>query len=159
MEKEQTIQTALIAQFDFLKENCHIIRDRRMTLQVPSDQILPVLEHLKKNVGFDHLCTITGLDLVEQFQVIYHISNADGILLNIKLNVAKDKPVIKTCLGIFAGALFYERDLKDLLGIEVDGIPAGRRYPLPDDWPLDQHPLRKDWKQSTVAPEGGMENG
>jgi membrane-bound hydrogenase subunit beta len=24
-------------------------------------------------------------------------------------------------------------------------LPEGFRYPLPDDWPANQYPLRKDW--------------
>jgi membrane-bound hydrogenase subunit beta len=34
----------------------------------------------------------------------------------------------------------------DLLGIQVEGIPPGRHYPLPEGWPEGQYPLRKDWK-------------
>jgi membrane-bound hydrogenase subunit beta len=42
-----------------------------------------------------------------------------------------------------------------MFGIEVEGVPPGRRYPLPDDWPEGQYPLRKDWKQEeeSKAPE------
>jgi len=34
----------------------------------------------------------------------------------------------------------------DLFGAKVEGLPEGPRYPLPDDWPKNQFPLRKDWK-------------
>ena len=40
-----------------------------------------------------------------------------------------------------------ERELMDLLGAKVEGLPAGKRYPLSDDWPTDEYPLRKDWKK------------
>jgi Ni,Fe-hydrogenase III component G len=32
----------------------------------------------------------------------------------------------------------------------VEGLPAGNRYPLTDDWPADQFPLRKDWKPDSA---------
>jgi Ni,Fe-hydrogenase III component G len=34
----------------------------------------------------------------------------------------------------------------DLLGIKVNGLASGHRYPLPDNWPKGEYPLRKDWK-------------
>ena len=34
----------------------------------------------------------------------------------------------------------------DLLGIKVNGLAEGQRYPLPEDWPKGDYPLRKDWK-------------
>jgi Ni,Fe-hydrogenase III component G len=39
----------------------------------------------------------------------------------------------------------------DLLGIQVQGLPTGNRYPLPDDWPANQYPLRKDWQPADAA--------
>jgi Ni,Fe-hydrogenase III component G len=47
----------------------------------------------------------------------------------------------------FPSAHIYERELIDLLGAKVEGLPPGNRYPLTDDWPKDQYPLRKDWKE------------
>ena len=47
----------------------------------------------------------------------------------------------------FPAAEIYERELIDLLGAKVAGLPEGKRYPLPDDWPAGEYPLRKDWKQ------------
>ena len=54
---------------------------------------------------------------------------------------------------MFPGAEPYERELADMFGIKIDGLKPGRRYPLPDDFPADQHPLRKDWKVGDVYPE------
>jgi Ni,Fe-hydrogenase III component G len=36
----------------------------------------------------------------------------------------------------------------DLLGVRIEGLPAGKRYPLTDDWPANEFPLRKNWKSS-----------
>ena len=48
--------------------------------------------------------------------------------------------------GKFSNAEYYEKELVDLLGFRVEGLPPGPRYPLPDDWPEGQYPLRKEWK-------------
>ncbi len=63
-----------------------------------------------------------------------------------RVRVPRGKPALQTVTGRFPGGADYERELVDLLGFEVTGLPPGRRYPLPDDWPVDQKPLRKDWQ-------------
>ena len=35
--------------------------------------------------------------------------------------------------------------------IRVEGLPAGKRYPLPDSWPVGLCPLRKDFKIEALA--------
>ncbi|MDD5594820.1 MAG: NADH-quinone oxidoreductase subunit C, partial [Candidatus Omnitrophica bacterium] len=65
---------------------------------------------------------------------------------NLKVSVPKENPVIKSIIGIFPGAEIYERELIDLFGAKVEGLPEGNRYPLTDDWPKDEYPLRKDWR-------------
>jgi NADH:ubiquinone oxidoreductase subunit C len=108
-------------------------------------------------LNFNLLCTITGLDVGEDLQFIYHIANKDGIVINIKTNTSKSDPVINTVTGIYNGATFYERELEDLLGAKVKGLPEGRHYPLPENWPKGQYPLRKDWKPESVSQQNKTE--
>jgi Ni,Fe-hydrogenase III component G len=92
---------------------------------------------------------ITGLDEGESLSVIYHLSCSGGIILNIKRSVPSDAPRIKTVSAYFFGADIYEREIADLFGIKVEGLPPGPRYPLTDDWPQGEYPLRKNWKAKT----------
>ena len=147
MEKEERLKHEILDKFGFPEESFKSPRKRRIFLDVGSDKIIEVIKYLKDK-GFISLCTITGLDTGSAFQAIYHLADNEGCLINLKLNISKEKPLIQSVTSIFEGAVFYERELKDMLGIEVEGVPPGRRYPLPDGWPEDQHPLRKDWKQS-----------
>ena len=41
-------------------------------------------------------------------------------------------------------AAWYEREVRDMFGIQPVGMQVKRRLVLPDDWPADLHPLRKD---------------
>jgi membrane-bound hydrogenase subunit beta len=144
--KEQDILNRLSERFCDLNVKEATVSRRRIFVEVPSQWFLELIRFAKEYLGFAHLSTITGLDEGDRFIVIYHLSKADGIVLNIKVPVPKDDPVIASVLPFYDGAIFYEREVEGLLGIRVQGLPEGRQYPLPDNWPKGQYPLRKDWK-------------
>lgn len=150
MTVEENIIESLINNFEFLKGKCVIRRERRIFAEVPKDSILEIISYAKEKLSFTMLCTITGLDSGEELQVIYHLSNDHGIVLNLKINVPKDRPEIDSVTSIYCGASFYERELIDMFGFEVKGLPSGSRYPLPDWWPEGEYPLRKDWKPDSI---------
>ncbi|HNW97964.1 MAG TPA: NADH-quinone oxidoreductase subunit C [Bacteroidales bacterium] len=146
MSKEENILSGLTQKFSFLGDKCVIIRARRITIEVDRDKVLDVLRYLYSEYKFDFLSTITGLDSGDNLEVIYHINNSEGMLMNIKVFAPKTDPVIKSVLEIYNGATYYEKELEGMFGLKVDGLPAGRHYPLPEDWPQDEHPLLKNWK-------------
>jgi NADH:ubiquinone oxidoreductase subunit C len=125
-----------------------IQRKRRITVETGREDFEDVLKFSINELEFVILCAITGLDEIERFSVIYHIAKIDGVILNIKVAVPKTDAVIRTVTPYFSAADIYEREIADLLGIRIDGLPSGNRYPLPDDWPADEYPLRKDWKKN-----------
>jgi len=153
MAREEEMGQELIKNFDFLDEKIRVPRERRIFIDVSVDKFEEILEFLKNKIYFNMLCTITGLDDGNTLGIIYHLANKEGIVINIKIRVPKDKPKIKTVIEYFPSAEFYERELVDLFGIEVEGLPEGTRYPLPDDWPDGQYPLRKDWKPDVLKKE------
>jgi len=113
---------------------------------VPTDEIGAVLEQVIAEMGFTILCTITGLDLGETLGVIYHMARENGVVLSLEIHVPKAQPLVQSITARFPAAEMYEREMEDLLGIQVQGLAEGRRYPLPDAWPANEFPLRKDWK-------------
>jgi NADH:ubiquinone oxidoreductase subunit C len=143
---EEKIKQDLVNKFKFLDGKIDIPRARRIFTQVCYADFMKLFVYAAQDLKFCHLCTITGLDEGEFLSFIYHLSHDSGITLNIKTSVPKENPVIKTVTEYFAGADCYERELMDLFGAKVDGLAAGNRYPLTDDFPHDQFPLRKDWK-------------
>jgi Ni,Fe-hydrogenase III component G len=149
MLQEEDIKNKLIKQFNYLDGRVNIQRARRMTIELEQANFMEVFEYAAKQLKFIHLCTITGLDNQDKLDLMYHLAHDEGILLTIKFSVPKETPLIKTVIPSFPGAEIYERELVDLLGFKVEGLPAGNRYPLTDEWPTDQYPLRKDWKPDT----------
>lgn len=95
------------------------------------------------------LVTIVGADrrpATGQYEVTYVFAlNADSLILLIKIEVSPDDLKVDSITPIISGAGWFERELKDLLGIEAVGNPDLRRLILADDWPEDLHPLRSDF--------------
>ena len=146
---QDPIGAALESRFPALAGKTVAPRARRVRAIVEQSAFAEVFDFACDTLDFDRLCAITGLDEKDVLAAIYALGRADGTLLSIEVRVPRDAPVLDTVTGRFPGAANYERELDDLLGFEVRGLPAGKRYPLPDDWPRDEKPLRKDWKQKS----------
>ncbi len=146
MSEEERILKAISEKFGLTPEQATIKRSRRINATIDLNQLRPALELLAKELGFDALATITGLDSGDNFEIIYHLTQKGSIVFNLKVFVPKSLGKIKTIIDLYPPAELYEREILDLLGLAIEGLPPGRRYPLPDNWPADQHPLLKDWK-------------
>lgn len=146
MNEEEKIKQGLIDRFKYLQDKVLVKRARRIFVEASIDKFIEVFDHAVKRMNFSMLSTITGLDESGNFGLIYHLASDNGIMLNIKTSIPKENPVLQTVTGYFPSAEMYEREMADLLGINVKGLPEGNRYPLTDDWPAGQYPLRKDWR-------------
>jgi Ni,Fe-hydrogenase III component G len=158
MSQEEKIKENLINKFNYLADSINIVRPRRVSIEVGLDNFLPVFAYLAKQMQFAHLCTITGLDEQDNLGFIYHLAGDAGVMINLKTSAPKANPLIKSVTGYFPGAEIYERELVDLFGAKVEGLPSGNRYPLTDDWPAEEHPLRKDWLANPDSAKGVNEN-
>jgi len=158
MSQEEKIKESLTSKFNQLASSINIVRPRRISIEVALDNFLAVFAYLAKEMRFSHLCTITGLDEQDRLAFIYHLAGDGGVMVNLKTSAPKSNPLIKSVTGYFPGAEIYERELVDLFGAKVEGLPPGNRYPLTDDWPLEQHPLRKDWLANPDTEKGVSEN-
>ena len=55
-------------------------------------------------------------------------------------------------------AVWYEREVRDMFGLQPVGLPDERRLVLPDDWPEGLYPLRKDTMDYRFRPNPTTEN-
>jgi membrane-bound hydrogenase subunit beta len=152
MSSEQEVGSDLIKAFPFLQDKVRTPRARRIFVDIPADRFAEVFKYLYDKAGFTILCTITGLDQGSTLGVLYHLAHESGTVLTAGIAVPKEAPVIQTVTRTFPAADAYEREMVDLLGVQVEGLAPGRRYPLPDNWPTDEHPLRKDWRPAKEEP-------
>jgi Ni,Fe-hydrogenase III component G len=147
---EEQLRGAICAQFPSLNNLVAIKRARRVWADVPMAEIHTVIAHAKDALGYDMLCTITGTDEGEELGLIYHLAHPNGIVFSLCTRAPKDGVGPATITPLFPLAELYEREVIDLLGARIEGLPPGNRYPLPDTWPEGQYPLRKDWKPASA---------
>jgi NADH-quinone oxidoreductase subunit C len=129
---------------------------RRLFLKVAPEHLVAVVTRLRDAFGLVFLSTISGVDFGATFEIIYHFSTPEQDY-NLRTEIPKDHPHVDSITPVIPGAILYEREIQDMFGIVVDGIPDGRRLVLPDDWPDGQFPLRKDW--TFVRPEEVIPGG
>ncbi len=111
-----------------------------------------------KEMGFNHLSVITGIDYVDRFEVIYNFFSY-GKKENLVLKVILDHeaPEVESLASLWKGADWLERETYDLVGVRFTGHPNLTRILLPEGW--KGHPLRKDYDMNveqfvTVGEDG-----
>jgi membrane-bound hydrogenase subunit beta len=149
--EEEKIKQQLAERFGLPADKITVQRERRLWTDVSSANFGEIFDYAVDKLGFVILLTITGFDEGPTLGATYHLARESGIILNLHVSVPKDKPVLNTISARFPAADAYEREMIDLLGMQVEGLPPGNRYPLPDGWPEGQYPLRKDWKSDTLG--------
>ena len=148
--RENDIKNRIESKFSFMKDKILVKRSRRIFAEVDYSNFRDLFDNVVKENSFERICMITGFDEGDNFAFIYHLTDDKGIVFDIKTAVAKNNPVIKTVSDVFPGGVLYERELVDMFGVKVEGLPEGERYPLPDNWPAGQYPLRKDWNRDML---------
>ncbi len=117
-------------------------REGYILLLVDKENLKNVISCLKEE-GFTHLAGITALETDDAFELLYHLSRR-GTLLTVRVNLPLNDDTIPTITDIIPGALLYEREIHDLFGVKFEGHPNLEPLILPDDWPKDVYPLRKN---------------
>ncbi len=105
---------------------------------------------------FDRLVTISTLDNGETFELLYHLIGPHRIIISLSINLPRDQPVTPTVSDLLPSAGIYERQIHDLFGIFFEGHPDLKKLMLNEDWPENEHPLRKDWKPDPGVFYGGI---
>jgi membrane-bound hydrogenase subunit beta len=146
MQTEQAIVAALCEKFEFLRDKIVVQREKRIfTGFLAREEFEQVFHYVHDEMGFFRAHHVVGTDEGEDLGFIYLLSNADYIILALKEKAPKSDPRISAMTNVYPSLLVHERELADLFGAIVEGLPEGPTYPLPDGWPKGNYPLRKEW--------------
>lgn len=124
-------------------------RYRRIWLYVKREAFRQAVRHLSAIQEYPHLVIISSSDLGDDVELIYHFtiyygSHLEEISVGIRITLAKKDLKIPTITDLIPGAVFPERETQEMMGVEVTGIPDGRRLFIAGDIPEGVYPWRKD---------------
>lgn len=117
----------------------------RLDVVVEANALLAAVRALD-DTRWGYLAGITGLDLgaeAGQLEVLYHFC-AGAAVVTLRVRTPRDNAAVPSICDVLPAASFYERELREMLGVEVIGLSNLDHLFLPDDWPEGVYPLRKD---------------
>lgn len=128
----------------------------RLDVSLSATELLPAVTALI-DAGWGYLVAITGFDpgiTTGHFCALYHFAEG-AALVTLRVNLPRENPEVPTIRHLIPLAVMYEQELSEVLGVDVAGGANIGRLFLPDDWPADVYPLRKDFVMNPVPPEEG----
>lgn len=120
-----------------------------ITVEVLPDRLVEAAERLR-NLGFDHVKSVTGIDLPSEKRVavVYHLSSYTNpayvkVIVALRTAVERSNPQLPSLSKVWLSSHYLERETFDLVGVVFQGHPDLGRILLPDDYE-GPPPLRKD---------------
>lgn len=144
---------APIAQITGKELALQTMKGEYLGIEVDRTNLVAVSRFLRDQLGFDLLVSISGVDMLDHLETVYHLrSIARGQLLQIKVRVDHEKPEVDSVVSVWPTANWLERETYDMYGIKFTGHPDLRRMLLDDDF--EGYPLLKSFHQvpMTVKP-------
>ncbi len=116
----------------------------RLDVWLEASDLLPAVQTLIES-HWGYLASITGLDHPEEgvLELIYHLCSLSTVL-GLRVNLDRNEPRITSVCDVIPSASFLEREIIEMFGVEVTGTPNVDHLYLPDNWPDNVYPLRKD---------------
>lgn len=105
------------------------------------------------------LCVVVGSDerKVNGNFAVYYVLSMEGVekksFVVVRTLVPPDDPEFPSVSARVPATVWGEREVRDMFGLTPVGLTDERRLVLPDDWPDDLHPLRKDAMDYRLRPE------
>jgi len=122
--------------------------DNRIYLLCESENSYAVNKFLFENVKCRFVIA-SGIDAEDCFEVLYHYAyDKLGLIITLKAFIRdRENPAIESIAPILPAAEWIEREIHDILGIDITNHPNLERLILADDWPEGVYPLRKEVKK------------
>ena len=95
-------------------------------ITIKEEHLELVLSYLKQQENFTHLAFLQAVDFIEdnKFQLTYMLYNYDiKVNLGIKVFIDRDKSEMVSIHKLWAHAWQYQRELKEMFGINFPGSP------------------------------------
>jgi Ni,Fe-hydrogenase III component G len=151
-EEILTLASAIVSSWDWTTE---ISRPSPKLLDVKVnalEELVPIVVALRvKRLGY--LAAIVCLDrgpAAGEMEVLYHFCPGDAVIA-LRVRVPRKNGVLPSLCEVVPGAEVFERELREMFGIEINGLHTPDRLYLPDDWPVGVYPMRKDFDPKMLS--------
>jgi NADH:ubiquinone oxidoreductase subunit C len=119
-------------------------------LTLPPERLVAAARFLRDTLGFDMLTCVSGVDMGDHLDSIYHLrAISHNWLLQVRVSLPAAAPQVDSLMGLYPSANWLEREEYDLVGIVYLGHPDLRRILLDDDF--QGHPLLKSFRSTPVV--------
>ncbi|MCB4757381.1 MAG: NADH-quinone oxidoreductase subunit C [Elusimicrobia bacterium] len=120
---------------------------KRVYIQIKPSSIRKVAGYIFKDLGA-RFNIASGMDDADHMEILYHFLIEEiNLLVSLRVILQKTNLEIDSITPLFEAANWIEREMQELLGIKFNGHPDPRRLLLPDNWPENVFPLRRDYEE------------
>ena len=152
LEKEQALLKTLQAEFSL--KSSEVKRIKRVEVKIEKKDVVPVLLYAKERLEYNAFAHMSCVDWLENnlFELVYILwSPTDKVQLIIKTETDREKPVMPNIDFIWRQANTYERELREMYGIQFDGL-VGREEFILEDW-NNAPPMKRDFDTEKFSTE------
>ena len=142
--------------FDSAIVRADLPSDRQLFVWIQPAAVKEVCQYIFRDLDARYVISIGADDrpFSGGFVVAHDFAfDKDHVLCSVLAQLPGDEPRIESISSVVPAANWAEREMRDLVGIECVGHPYPKRLVLPDGWPEDVHPLRKDVPWNHVPEE------
>ncbi len=131
-------------------------RLHRIYATVPREKIVDAVTAIHKEFDTRYIVVIAARDAGDDIELVYPIAlEKEERLIVLKTHVPKSDTNIDTISKIMPGAVLYEREAFEMLGVNFRGHPQMEILFLPENWGDKGNPYRKDWVDPRKTEGGG----
>ncbi|WP_282209462.1 NADH-quinone oxidoreductase subunit C [Parvibacter caecicola] len=129
----------------------------QVTITVPTDMLPDVVEFLYYGRGgwLPNMVANDERPINGSYALYYLLSmeESDPGFVVVRVEVDPDSMEYPSVTPRVPACVWSEREAFDMFGLRAQGLPDERRLVLPDDWPSNLYPLRKDAMDYRRRPE------
>ncbi|HMF33119.1 MAG TPA: NADH-quinone oxidoreductase subunit C, partial [Candidatus Lokiarchaeia archaeon] len=130
------------------------IHDSQLFLLVSKWAFTEISTLISKNPGVTLNCMHASdeRELHGNFRVYVIFTYPSNLFVTVATDIDPETPSYKSLTPYIYATNWYEREIREMFGIEPVGHPDPRPLVLYDDWPEGVFPLRKDFAWNSAVP-------
>jgi NADH:ubiquinone oxidoreductase subunit C len=147
MSNEETLFQSIKARAEVIEVRLTSVR--RILATVAPENYFRFVGFLKDS-GVSHVIAITCIDMCRNVEVLLHLGRKT--IVTVRVLLSTEKPEIDSLASILPGVVIHEREIHEMMGINIKNSPDLSRFLLSEDWPEGVYPLRKSFVAKTPDP-------